>query len=101
MNTANLQLEGLYVAIAAVHEMLVAKGIVSRDEVTWALHKAEQIAVGDYRTEALSPTNLDSVAFAPRLLMLANSLSADGETPPFSELARMVGKTKGPHNDQS
>lgn len=100
MNTANLQLEGLYLAIAALNEMLVDNGIVTRNDVTWALRKAEQTALGDYRNEELSPANLDAVAFAPRLLLLANNLAADGETPPFSELAKMVGQTKEPHNDQ-
>ena len=100
MNTANLQLEGLYLAIAAVHEMLVAKGLVTRDDLTRAMQKAEQTAIGDYRTEELSPANRDAVAFASRLLMLANNMSADGDTPPFSELAKMVGQTKEPYNDQ-
>ena len=33
MNSANLQLEGMYLAIAAIHETLIAKGLVSRQDV--------------------------------------------------------------------
>jgi hypothetical protein len=40
------------------------------------------------------------MAFAPRLLALANNTSAVGFTPPFSELAKMVGQTKDKFNDQ-
>ena len=97
---AGQQLEGLYLAIASVHEMLIAKGLITRDELSIALQKAEQTAIGDYRSEELSPANRDAVAFAPRLLMLANNMSADGDSPPFSELAKMVGQTKQPYNNQ-
>jgi hypothetical protein len=100
MNTANLQLEGLYLAIAAVNNALVEKGLLSREELHKALQRAEQIAIGDYRLEELTPAARDAVAFGPRVLTLANNMAADGFTPPFSELAKTVGKTKGPYNDQ-
>jgi hypothetical protein len=100
MNTANLQLEGLYLAIAAINNALVEKGVLSRHEVDTALRQAEQTAVSDYRTGELNPANRDAVAFAPRLLALANNTAADGMTPPFSELAKMVGETKGKQNDR-
>ena len=100
MNTANLQLEGLYLALAAMHETLVEKGLVTRGEVGLALRRAEQTALGDYRTDTLSPAEQDAVAFAPRLLMLANERGADGKPASFSELARAVGLSKKPHPDQ-
>ena len=43
MNTANLQLEGLYLAIAAMHETMIAKGLVSRQDVDDAMRAAEQV----------------------------------------------------------
>ena len=46
MNTANLQLEGLYLVIAAMHEKLISKGVVSREEVDDAMRAAEQTAHG-------------------------------------------------------
>jgi hypothetical protein len=101
MNTANLQLEGLYLSIATINNALVAKGLLTREEIDHALRTAEQIALGDDRNvEDLSPSNREAVAFSPRLLALANNMASDAETPPFSELAKMVGMTKSPANDQ-
>jgi len=101
MNTANLQLEGLYLAIAAVNNLLVTKGLVSREELDTALRKAEATAIGDDRVvEDMSPANRDAVAFAIRLLQIANHSADEDGTIPFSELARMVGETKAPYNDQ-
>lgn len=97
MNTANLQLEGLYVAIAAITNALVDKGVLSRDEVDAALRRAEAAALGGNREAGeMSPANRDAVAFPARLLILANSLAGSGESPPFPELARRVGATRPP-----
>jgi hypothetical protein len=101
MNTANLQLEGLVMAIALINQTLVAKGVLSADEIEHALAVTEQTALGDDRvSEDLSPANRDAVVFPIRLLRLANSLGGGRDIPPFTELARMVGETKGAHNDQ-
>lgn len=97
MNIANLQLEGLYLAVAATHRLLAQKGVLSREELDAALRGAEQIALGDYRNEELSSAERDAVAFAPRLLAAAN---ASEHVPDFSELARTVGQTKGKYGDQ-
>jgi hypothetical protein len=101
MNTANLQLEGLYLVVAALNNALVAKGVLSRDEIDHALRLAEQTAIGDDRaTESLSPANRDAVAFPARFLQLANRSASLTEIPGFAELAKMVGSTKSPYNDQ-
>lgn len=100
MNTANLQLEGLYLAIAAINEALVEKNLLTRDQVGMALRRAEQIALGDYRSEELSGAQQDAIAFAPRLLNLANSQAGEGQNLNFSELAKLVGQTKPPHPDR-
>ena len=49
MNTANLQLEGLLMAIAAVNQSLVAKGVLATEEIDHALAICEQTARGDER----------------------------------------------------
>ncbi|QQR40342.1 hypothetical protein [Devosia rhizoryzae] len=98
MNIANLQLEGLYLALASINDLLVQKGVVSREELDTALRKAEQTALGDYRTEELSSAQRDAVAFAPRLLAIANQ--SETGVPDFSELARLVGETKDKYPDQ-
>ena len=99
MNTANLQLVGLNLVIA-LHEALIAKDAVSRDEPSTALRRADRTAIGDYRSEELIPAHRDAVASASRVLTPASAMPADGVAPPFSELAKMVGQTKEPYNDQ-
>ena len=100
MNTANLQLEGLYLAIAAINNTLAEKGLLSREEIAMALRRAEQIALGDYRSEDLSGAERDAVAFAPRLLLLANHRAAEGKDLSYSELAKLEGQTKPRHPDR-
>jgi len=101
MNSANLQLEGLYLAIAAVNEALIAKGLLSRNEITHALRTAEQSLLGDDRSaEGLRPAERDAIAFPCRLLIEALATTSAGESPSFSELARRVGASKEPYGDQ-
>lgn len=101
MNTANLQLEGLLVALASMNKLLVAKGLVSAEEVTSALNAAEQTVLGDYRVEALDPAQRDAIAFPIRLLRLANNGAGDHNIQNFSELAKLVGQTKPGYADQA
>jgi hypothetical protein len=101
MNTANLQLEGLYLALAAVNEALIAKGVLSRDEITTALRSAEQSVIGDDRAvEDLRPAERDAIAFPCRILIEALATTSAGEPASFSELARRVGIGKERYNDQ-
>lgn len=99
MNVANLQIEGLCMAIIAINHALVEKGMLTQLELNRALKKAEAIARSDERfVEGLNPSSRDAVCFPIRILDAANK-----ETTPrsstFSELARMVGETKEPYND--
>lgn len=101
MNVANLQLEGLLMALAALNNTLVHKGLLSVDDIDMALRKAEASLVGDERLyEDMSPSNRDAICFPIRLLQAANNAQSETHVPPFSELARMVGLTKEPYNDQ-
>lgn len=101
MNVANLQIEGLLMAVAAINDTLVRKGLLSADEVDLALRKVEASLTGDERLhEDLSPANRDAVCFPIRLLMAANTRQDQADIPSFAELARMVGRTKEPYNDQ-
>jgi len=93
MNISNLQLEGLYMAVAAINHLLVAKGMVSRDEIAETLRIAEE-TMADDRREGLSPAQRDAIAFPLRLLQLANSSAGETGTIPFQELARMIGQHK-------
>ena len=101
MNTANLQLEGLYLVIASLNNALVRKGLLTREEIDLALRRAEETAIGDDRvTEDIRSSNRDAIAFPARFLQLANRTASADEISTFSELARMVGSTKEPYNDQ-
>jgi hypothetical protein len=101
MNTANLQLEGLVMAIAGITQTLVAKGLLSTEEVDHCLAITEQTALGDDRVaEDMSPANRDAVLFPVRVLRMANNMAGGRDVPPFAELAKLVGETKEPHNDQ-
>lgn len=102
MNVANLQLQGLYLAVAAINNALVAKGVLTRQDIDTALVKAEQAAMGDDRiAEDLAPASRDAIAFPMRFLALANQRAVNETMPGFSEIARLVGETKGQYNDQA
>lgn len=101
MNVANLQLEGLLMAIASINKVLVHKGLLTIDEVDDALHRAEAGITAEERLyEDMSPANRDAVCFPIRLLQLANRARPEEEAPSFSDLAKMVAQTKLPYNDQ-
>ena len=98
MNTANLQLEGLLVAMAALTRQLVDKGVLERAEVDALLATCEaNVAGSDRAVEDLSPANRDAIAFPIRLLRLANEEPGELD---FGTLAKRVGQTKGRYNDQ-
>jgi hypothetical protein len=98
MNTANLQLEGVYLAIAATLSLLREKGLVSEEEIDTALAGAEVKATFDPdRPAELSAAHVDAICFPLRLLRLANHAHAQGRQPAFTELATRVGETKPGH----
>ncbi len=98
MNTANLQLEGLYLALAATLNLLREKGLISEAEIDSALAAAEVKATFDPdRPSELSPAHVDAICFPLRLLRLANHAHAEGRAPTFTELAMRVGETKPGH----
>jgi hypothetical protein len=93
MNTANLQLEGLCMAVAALVELMKEKQIASQHDVDVALARVEQSAV-EGKQDDLSPANIEAITFPIRLLRLANSTSFEGHPLPFKELTRRVGEAK-------
>ncbi|GAA5628093.1 hypothetical protein Brsp05_03389 [Brucella sp. NBRC 12953] len=99
MNVANLQIEGLCLAIAALNRALIKKGLLSRTEIESALQTAEATARSDDRfVEDLTPAHRDAVCFPIRVLQMANGCDSAVQ-PSFSELAKSVGETKKPYND--
>ncbi|WP_370956262.1 hypothetical protein [Bosea sp. RCC_152_1] len=93
MNTANLQLEGLLVALAELSRLLVQAGAVSQEAIEEALQKAEQAVHADEaRTRQLSDSQVDAMLFPIRYLALAGK--AGGETQSFADLAAEIGRLK-------
>ncbi|HEV7717497.1 MAG TPA: hypothetical protein VGO70_00815 [Arsenicitalea sp.] len=94
MNPANLQLEGLYLAIAALVTSMRENNVLSADQIDAALDRAETLALSDpERIGALSPSNMEAICFPIRLLRLANRTPSE-EIANFSDMARIVGQTK-------
>jgi len=101
MNVANLQLQGLLMAVASVNRTLVAKGLLSIDDIEDALHSAEASLTAEERLfEDLSPSNRDAICFPIRALRAANLGQTQDAIPPFSVLSRTVGENKRPYGDQ-
>jgi hypothetical protein len=101
VNVANLQLEGLLMAVASINNLLVEQQLLSVDDIDTALRKAEAGLTGDEHVlEDMSPANRDAVCFPIRLLRLANRMQSENGVPPFSELTRTIGRTKEAYNDQ-
>jgi hypothetical protein len=93
MNTANLQLEGLYMAVVSVLAALRRHEILSETAIDAALAEAERNADGEGER---SQANAQAVLFPIRLLRLANSYGT-ADLPTFPELAARVGL----HNHES
>ena len=95
MHVANLQLEGLLMAVASVNNVLVRKGMLSVQEIDEALAKAETGLMADeHVAEDMSASNRDAVCFPIRFLKLANLGQSEDSIQSFAELAREVGRLK-------
>jgi hypothetical protein len=95
MNTANLQLEGLYAAIAALMTALREKDLLTSAEIEAALAQAEtRVASDPARPSELSHANLDAICFPLRFLRVANNRAAQGTDMSFSQIAAEIGRSK-------
>jgi hypothetical protein len=91
LNTANLQLEGLIMAFAAVSEAIVQKGLITHEELGVAFKRAEK-AVQRTDPDDLSRSNQAAAVFPIRILSLANQASQQGRNYKFSDYAELVGR---------
>ena len=92
MNTANLQLEGLYAALAALMNAIRDKGVLSADEIEKLLRDAETLNSGEDRK--LSGANREAIRFPFRYLRAANRAAAAGAPKGFFDIATEIGMTK-------
>ena len=96
MNTANLQLEGLYVAVTALAEALREKGLLSGAELASTFDRAEAVAWQAAAEKDISASNIGAIVFPIRYLKVAIEASGQGKHLPFHEVARLVGEAKLP-----
>ena len=96
MNTANLQLEGLLLALASLLQAFERKGLLTREEIDAMLGEAEARARSEpQRPSELSAANVDAVCFPIQFLRLA---ATRPELPQgFAEITASVGHTKPEH----
>ena len=100
MNTANLQLEGLYVAVSALMNALQQKDLLTEQEIEASLGEAEEMLRSDpHRSAEMSASHVDAILFPLRYLRLANRTWTDGEFRGFGELAARVGREKPQQGD--
>ncbi|MGR9500653.1 hypothetical protein ACU8OJ_28355 (plasmid) [Rhizobium leguminosarum] len=91
MNTANLQLKGLIMAMASICDAIVEKELLTSGELNAALAKAKQ-AVEEDDDHELSDANRAAILFPIRVLQLAEEAGRRGERLTFSDYAKLVGK---------
>lgn len=92
MNTANLQMEGLLLALGSMLRTLKAKGILSQADIDEMLAEAISRARHDPgRPSEISASNVEAMLFPARFL------KEDMQSPepsPYSSLAERVGRGK-------
>lgn len=94
MNTANLQLEGLYMVVAGLIAAMKEKGVLEEQEIDAMLAQAEASLASDpQRPAEMRGANVHAICFPVRFLRQAL------KTPPggghsFAELAARVGQAE-------
>jgi len=95
MNTANLQMEGVLMAMATLCRLLRQKGIADATEIDAALAEAEGVLSSDSRRpEQLSRANVEAALFPLRFLREANRRDIPDSSAAYTEIATMVGRTR-------
>ncbi len=95
MNTANLQLEGLYVVLTELLISLRDKGVFENHELELILRQTEERLASDpNRSAQLREANVEAICFPARYLRQALQTSAVGGSQSFAELATRVGQGK-------
>lgn len=90
MNTANLQMEGLLLALAALCEALKRRGLLTGDEITDALACAEKGA--STRAPGLSEANVEAIRFPIRFLRRA--MEREGDALDYAAIAAGIGRRR-------
>lgn len=90
MNTANLELQGLYLAMAAINDLLVEKNLATHAEIRDALSRADAAVEKSPAANELSKANRHAIHFPLRFLALASEKAEAGNTVDFFSIAKGV-----------
>jgi hypothetical protein len=90
MNTANLQVEGLLLALSSLCRELKSQGALDSAGIAAALDRAEASATR--RDGGLSDSNAEAVRFPIRFLRLALE---NGEALDYQVIASRIGRERG------
>lgn len=93
MNTANLQVEGLLIALSRLLDAMRDKGILTPEEIETALREAGDAAQRDAQTRNISPAQAEGILFPIRFLRVATNLTY-GPAPTFTDMATMIGEAR-------
>lgn len=95
MNTANLQLEGIYVIFAALLGALCEKGVFKREEIDGLLAKVEAALSEDpNRSDEMRGSNVEAICFPARFLRQAIHATSGEPSLSFVDIATRVGQMK-------
>lgn len=95
MNTANLQMEGMLMAVAALCRLMREKELLKTGEIDEVLSAAQDALAADrLRPDEVSAANVEAVLFPLRFLREANRREGEGTTPAYTEIATAVGRTR-------
>lgn len=93
MNTANLQMEGLVLALSRLLETLRRKGLLTQQEIESALREADEASRMDCAGRNISPAQAEAVRFPIRFLLAGTNIGS-GPAVTFSSLATLIGTTR-------
>jgi hypothetical protein len=95
MNTANLQLEGVYILLTALFQALIKKSILTETELADMLSEVERNIMADRsRPAEVRGSNIEAICFPVRFLNAALRAGGDERKPCFSEIAARVGQSR-------
>jgi hypothetical protein len=95
MNTANLQLEGFYVVLAALLEAMCEKGLFQQGELEALLTRVEsKLSEDSNRPAEMRDSNIEAICFPVRFLRQALRESSQGSGVSFADVALRVGQEK-------
>ncbi len=98
MNTANLQHRGLLLVLAELIELLKRKNVVTDEEMSSVLHRAEKMSRAEQeRGGSLSEANREAISFPMRFLRRAAESGGDHA---YGDVAAGVGRAKDRARDE-